>query len=314
MKRTRQHYVPKLYLRNFTHINKKECLYSFDKIKVDSYPSNIKNICQEKEFYDELESKFAVIESRCSNTFKSLINEKNHLFLENPANRGLISIFMAIQYLRTKEIRETLHNQLLEIKSHLDKDPRPLNPKLEKEFTEQEKEEATKSCHLKLVEMYPELANILAKKKWILLINSTKIPFWTSDHPLVRFNPFFNPNGNLGLKSTGIKIYFPLNPKLSLCLLDPEVYQYYNQLKFTKTSFKTQDIMKAEKRIITDVSDILFQNSLQVTQSTRHIFSNVNNFDLAEEMIKEDPKLKNIDKKRFEVKDVTDTIFCVKNI
>lgn len=51
--------------------------------------------------------------------------------------------------------------------------------------------------------------------------------FWTSDNPVVKYNPY----GNLGLIIDGIQLFFPLSPKFSLCILDPFCYSNFKEYK-----------------------------------------------------------------------------------
>ena len=57
-------------------------------------------------------------------------------------------------------------------------------------------------------------------KKWVLIKNKTKINFWTSDNPVVVFNPFYP--GGIAQKHS--YIFFPLSPKICLCLCDSNYY------------------------------------------------------------------------------------------
>ncbi len=121
--------------------------------------------------------------------------------------------------------------------------------------------------------------------KLSLFKNRTERPFWTSDHPVNRYNQIdARPHGNLGLQSKGITMYFPLTPKLSLCLCDPNVYGWL-----------------PSKYEIVDAENVMHQNSLQVYYSTRYVFSDSKDFSFAEKITRENPLLKNIDRKRLSV-------------
>jgi hypothetical protein len=125
-------------------------------------------------------------------------------------------------------------------------------------------------------------ANIMLNMKWILFLNKTNFPYWTSDNPVSRYNPIDqSPFGNLGLLSKGIQIYFPLSTKLSLCLCDPNMYHSFPEVYEVKNE-----------------QNVVFENHLQVKSSTRHIFSIDQDFSLAERMIKSTPELKDINRKR----------------
>jgi hypothetical protein len=136
-----------------------------------------------------------------------------------------------------------------------------------------------------LIEDASRYAKIMGAMKWILLINQTKLPYWSSDHPINRHNDIdHSPYGSLGLASKGIQIYFPLSTKVNLLLCDPFLFGFL-----------------PKKLLVTNEDNIIFQNYLQVLWSTRHIFSINDNFDLAKQIISEHPELKDINRPRFSV-------------
>ena len=58
-----QHYVPRLYLRNFSAINKDECyIFCFDKVEEKVFRVNTENIAAESYFYDTDKGKNQIIE------------------------------------------------------------------------------------------------------------------------------------------------------------------------------------------------------------------------------------------------------------
>ena len=76
-----------------------------------------------------------------------------------------------------------------------------------------------------LVRNGPKFAGYLARLKWVLTINRSTMPYWTSDNPITRYNPHPEDlKSNLGLGDRGIQVFFPLSPTRSLCLCDPEEY------------------------------------------------------------------------------------------
>ena len=114
------------------------------------------------------------------------------------------------------------------------------------------------------------------------------MPFWTSDHPIAMDN-IINPSkfDSYGLFSKGINFHFPLSPEISLCFLDPT------------TSFFFPDKLELK-----DIDNVIYQNQLQVKSSYRTIISNKNDFNLAKEIIKDYPNLKDIKRKRWIVKTI----------
>lgn len=65
-----------------------------------------------------------------------------------------------------------------------------------------------------------------------LLINETEIPFVISDHPVSHYNWFLRSSSDpakTSLPATGIKIFLPISPKVTLCLYDRAVYRFENR-------------------------------------------------------------------------------------
>ena len=110
--------------------------------------------------------------------------------------------------------------------------------------------------------------------RWVYLANETDVPFWTSDHPVGRYNDVEpGPRGNLGLRCHGIQLYLPLSPIASLCACDPVMYG------------------ALPSRAVVERENVVFLNSLAVVTSSRYLFSSGPDFALAESMIADDQEL-----------------------
>lgn len=285
-----QHYVPRFYLRNFA-IKKKNDFFinCFDKPSENKFVANIKSIGAEKYFYDlpkdvnqDLEKSLAKIEGIFSKVCKKLV-EKEYLNTLTLSEKSTLSLFIATQWLRTKENRENLKDTIKQLEKRLSNEK--LSPKLKKQIEAAKTEKAIKNLHIRIMQSIPEIAEIILNMKWMLIINKTGMPYWTSDHPVSLHNDInLYPYGNLGLTSKGIQIYFPLTPKISLCICDPVRYK-----------------ILPNKHEAKDEQNIIFQNHLQVKWSTRHLFSINSDFSLAEKMVKENSYLKDISRKRVSV-------------
>ncbi|MFQ7521413.1 MAG: DUF4238 domain-containing protein [Terrisporobacter sp.] len=119
---------------------------------------------------------------------------------------------------------------------------------------------------------------------WVIYINKTEIPFWTSDAP-VALNPMQNGwRSGRGIAAEGIEIILPLSDKVCLGMYDRE---YYGDL-FYKATVK-------EDRIYIEIDDCNKVNSfneLQVRESYRCIFSSNQDFTLAKELCEKYPSIK----------------------
>lgn len=307
-RKKRQHYVPQFHLKNFSlekKVKKKKEYYIhfFDKTSEINDIANIRNKAQEKYFYDinndqKIENSLEKIESEVSKVYRGILSNEDISLLEIPRTRGLMSLFLAIQFIRTKYNRELSGTIIKKIRKFLYEKYGQIGNDLEKYLNNAISKEDMEKSHLN--QFSPNnifnFSKMFLLKKWILLVNKTDIPFWTSDNPIVPLNPFNSyPYGNGGVISSGTKLYFPISTELCLCLLDPEIYRSYIRLERIDPYYTLLNVMKAEKYLITDISHVLFQNSLQVKGSFREFYSKNSDFGLAKEMIKKDPKLKNLE-------------------
>jgi len=282
-----QHYVPRFYLQSFSIKGRKNYLYCFDKSKSNKLLVNNKNISSETYFYDtsedddqHIEKAFSCLESLFNFVYDKLIATEDLSCLTS-LEKLKMAYFVVTQELRTKEHRAVLEDMVKQATVALSKRSAP------KELIDKIKlsKEGIKSLHMDQLKYVPDYVDIVSKMKWILLINRTSMPFWCSDHPVNRFNNIdTKPYANLGLLSRGIEIHFPLSPTLSLCVCDPDMFS----------------IMPSRYEIM-DVEALSFHNWLQVYYSTRYVFSDKDDFSLAEEIIKDNPSLRNIDRKRLSV-------------
>ena len=290
-----QHYVPRFYLRRFSRRERKAHIINcFDKLELKHYRVNIENIGCEKYFYDIDEEPYQVLEKvladyevRFDQAYEKLVTKK-HLHYLNWDEKESIAYFVATQEIRTRETREFLREIAEKTKKLLSEYPK--TPELERQLKELGTDDSIRSRHLKMLVQTllgkAKFSEIILSMKWVLSENNTSTPFWTSDHPVNRYNPLKSPHpflGNLGLLSRGIQIVFPLTPKLCLLVGDPVEYAT-NPDKVT---------------CIRD--NVLFVNTLQLGWATRHIFSPSDDFAIARKWLNDNPVFKSADRHRVEV-------------
>jgi len=287
-----QHYVPRFYLRNFAvKRGGGYAIRCFDKATQRAFEVSIDKVGAEKYFYDsnedveqQVEKTLGMYESLFNDAYRKLLKFRNFRLLKKLERKAIV-FFVASQEIRTREMREDIRDMIKQIEERLSKER--MTEELRKEIQEAGREESIKSLHLKiLTNDVPKFADIMGRMKWILLVNRTDKPLWTSDHPVGRYNPVdHGPYGSLGLLSQGINIYFPLSTALSLCLCDPITYRSL-----------------PDKVDLTTENNVIFQNHLQVKFSTRHVFSVGDDFSLARNMVKDHPDLGNLKRQRSVVR------------
>ena len=281
-----EHYVPQFYLKRFSVEEKGKKIFCFDKDTSKTFTSSVRNIGCEKYFYDDssgdqsVEKELAQIEPTLGKTYTKLIKVRdlNRLSWDE---RISIANFVVIQELRTKETREFLQDLCMKVGKELSK--HKLSEDLEKQLEEINSLEHPREFHVGMLKHTKDFVDMMLTLKWILIENKTDMLFWTSDHPVNRFNPVDTfPFGNLGILSRGMQIFFPLTPTLALCLCDLVEYFPY-----------------PEKIRTNNLDNIIFQNHLQMMWATRLIFSQNGDFSLAERILKEDPS--SLDKEKGRV-------------
>jgi hypothetical protein len=285
-----QHYVPRFYLKNFSVEQKKNHLINcYDKSTKKIFFTNIENIGCENYFYDieedvnqTIEKHLGEWESKFSKSYEKLLSVLDVNKLDN-SDKEIISYFIAAQLARTRENRIQSKDLVKQLKKRIYKDA---TTELKKQIDEASSDKSIKERHIAfIIKTVPLFVDIISKMKWVLFINKTKKPFWTSDNPVTLHNDLkFDPFGNLGLLCKGIQLHFPLNPKIVLLTLDPNEYAYF-----------------PDSADVIDEQNVIFENHLQVKRSTMHLFSIDDDFELAETMIKEHPEIGNIDRKRWEL-------------
>ena len=285
-----QHYVPQFYLKYFgvkTRSNKYR-LYCYDKIDDRIFPASPRNVAGEKFFYDIPNSSEQIFETfyRKIESPYHIIHKKickfEDLTILNSYERAIVSLFVTSQELRTLEFRKLIESRTVELRKKLRERGLELNPDLKKEIDNALEPEFLKHQQLASISIIPEFSTYIFQMKWILMKNDLDHAFLTSDNPIVRFNPnehnFF---GNLGLLSPGIRLHYPLSPRLMLIFCDPIQYAPFPSI------------------INVNIKDnVFFENSLQVIHSTRTIFSNNRDFSLARRILDKNPEYRDLNRKR----------------
>lgn len=293
-----QHYVPRLYLRNFC--KRKEQIAVFIKSIGNSFFTNIINVANENYFYDDeeidksnqkkqfLEKYFHPLEDRMKNLLKNLLTQLDSGQFSNFTDdeRIDIAMFIVYQYMRTKEQREIfgqLNQKLIQIYADefiKSEGGDPAKYKVEVDG---------KYFHTRILlddKLMDKITLSLYKKLWIILENNTELPFITSDHPVTKYGHLGNEFRSMsGFNSKGVEISFPFSPKYLLSIIDEE--------------FAKPMILLDDKIIQADRQNVLHYNSLQIIHSYNQLYSNINSFDLAREILSEEPELKNPDHSRI---------------
>jgi len=270
----RQHTVSATYLRKFSRVerNGKYIVCAFNKQTNKIIETQPISICKLNEFYETVEEEqvlervFCNFEEKYNILYSELIGGADTL---NEDCKDNLSKFIALQLLRTEQAKVDLK---VMPKSLLETDGPNIEPTFKKEVEEFLNPEKIRGFNKNFIlKNFSFFSKILLEMKWILLVNKTRRPFWSSDNPVTFYNA--DKKGGHGLTSSGVQIYFPLSSKHCLIICDPRLYSPLPSLNEV------------------DNSNIDFQRCLQVNNANHFIFSREKEFLMAHNMINENPNI-----------------------
>ncbi|MCB6452244.1 DUF4238 domain-containing protein [Erysipelatoclostridium ramosum] len=256
-------------------------------VGVDNWESVLDELDEkhiEKEFFSQLEGIY-------SGLLQTLINKSyggNDWVIQNclacsEIEKSFMALFIAIQIIRTKSFRDNLRDmitktyQTLAYKSQMNNEDA-----LPKEAFECEvNPDFVKLQHSSMIldeEMAVGIAETLCNHIWVMYVNKTEYPFYTSDNPVATIPHKHDKYMSYGgFNSEGVEIVFPISPKLLLAMYEKTTYdKLFSDRQFYALTSK-------------DMVD--YFNCQQVYHSYRCVFSGKTNFELAEKMCKEQPEL-----------------------
>lgn len=314
MPQENQHYVPRFMLRKFSS-GKKPKVFVFDKSNDNEFQSNVKNLASETGFYElevesgvfSAEASLSKLEGTASGIIKKLV-ENEDLSILTKQEILLLSVFFAVQFVRTKEHRlkfeklgSVLEERLRAMGANADQ--------IKEAIGSSEDVDSTKLFGLRSISDVSEFLPRFLNKTWLLYKNETDTPFYTSDNPVTLYNQNdYGLLGNLGLGVKGVEIYIPLSPNLLLSIVCPSISENIisqNAGIIDDNGFVCELAAEILGKDITELADLLagirtgssiqvneenvkMMNSLQVIHSSRQVYSSNGDFSLAKEMIKSD--------------------------
>jgi hypothetical protein len=239
---------------------------------------------------------------------------KHHIFTKLDITE--LSYYIATQYARTKETRIMIEQMTKVLVKHISdftllnidklKNDTELLKKMGKEnfdllaesvkngkftkdsYTIEINENFTKINHIQIMfQLVEDIANILVNYKWVILVNYTSTPFYTSDSPVVKRANLNHPAYSYGFSSKGIEVIFPISPNYAINILEP--------------SYIYEKIPTLLEHTLFDCSEenVIHYNDLIVKQATSQVYSNQNDFKWAKKRVKETPAIANKNRQRI---------------
>jgi hypothetical protein len=275
----KQHYVPQFYLRRFADLDRK--IHVYDKFSKQTSHTHIRQVANDAYFYDlsletiselsgripneqgrentdtqlieqllsqvkdvqTVEKYLGRFESRFGTAIKKVLEGLESRKTFDQQYRSEIALMAAVQLWRTAARRESMRKKVVNFRLSPDAELGAIGHKLM--MLNQDALERS--------------AQVLQNHIWIIGMNDTNNPFYTSDNPVATY-PVCT-----GIAMPGVKVILPLTPK---CVLIMHERNYYRMIEDQDGQ---TDRLKPE--------DINFYNSLQVCSSHRQIYSIENNFD-----------------------------------
>lgn len=227
-KPTKQHYVPQCYLREFadphTSPGEEPSIWVFDRDGKDKRKDKIRNVLASNDLYTlkikgqknySIEETLANLEARYAEVFRSKVqnrlplNEEEHIIL-----CAFVSVMLQ-RTLRHKDNLERFYDELIERTVQLEK-IHNVPPKKSEEL----RKFKANTHKLAVVQLLPDITELLFKMSAAFLCAKGGAKFITSDDPCNLFNPdlqwqrFYGP----GLEQKNIQITLPLSPDIMLCM------------------------------------------------------------------------------------------------
>jgi hypothetical protein len=313
-KNSAQHYVPQFIIRNFAFNKKQDQVWVFEKKSSKIFRSNIRNVASEKGFYDTIsegqnisvDPALTEVETLASPVIDKVVTQESLTCLSGDEKR-VLCYFFAAQFARTKQMRiaqEGLCRQMDDWIRSMGGDPETVMG-YDLLSADARKEAAVRNLAASILEYAP----LFLPKTWILL-KTTQAPFYISDNPIALQNSIdHRPFGSIGLAVKGIEIYLPLSKSLTLLMLCPamaarqlQIYACYKRCEAMAPEVTRKAIpdpssleifaegVKSGKAVVIPDYYLTNLNSLQVACASKLVFSNTDDFGIAEQYVKSIPK------------------------
>ena len=227
-KRKKHHYIPQFYLKRFSIDEERKCVALYNhKNKLFVQSAQIRHQACEEFLYgtdDDVENDLSKLENAMASMFQLWTEEK--ILVPPPQNTNaftLLKRFVLYQIFRTLKEGNNISELITQSFTAF---LQVYHPEKINDFKDH-----------KLGHQSPVLLNLLlsSSKEYLLnfldcrfIVNLSELPFITSDAPVVRYNQLMEDigfyTGATGLPVKGLQIFFPIHPRLMICLYDPKVY------------------------------------------------------------------------------------------
>ncbi len=317
----RHHYVSQLYLRQFAAAPKQ--IYAFDKVTMTTKLVGIRDVAVREHFHkfptedipahwhpylrtqfeeiaryetedalSRLEGIYAAVLGHLLSTLDAVTHESLYI-PRTLLSRDYIAVlaqFVAVSFIRTFEyrtrMREFYRKAWVSLVTTRQTDPASEVGKILPD-------RIWPLLHTREI-FTPHMDTIVAgllDKIWIVGVNRTALPLYTSDNPVIRRPIGLGEDVLTGFLSPGMEIAFPLTPKYILILRDRAFLR------------DEADAELHGKTMLLTLEDAATYNREQVLQSYRNVFSSTSNFSCAKLICSQErPDVREPDRERVRVR------------
>lgn len=299
-----QHWVPRCYLSAWA--DNKDKVWMFDRVSQKTAHPGVENIACGRHFYDTeklkdtespetlqaVEKLLSKIEGDCSPYLRRLGETAAQLVkmahgekvkIKPPLSkmgRKNLSCFMALQYLRTSDMRSFQNESFSHLCQRILEETLPIQfPDLDPtKYSVKPTDDYIKGLHLETILSCTEYAKYFHDKYWIFAININDEPFITSDNPVVKLPTKLHPMiPHDGLDSFAMRIVYPISPKMAITMYDKKAFPPFAKWD-GKPRYATSETVRQ-------------YNLLQLSNCSRQIYSSTDEFEFAVQACAADPAL-----------------------
>jgi len=281
MRKERQHFVPKFYLRNFSYKANGHQIGVFNtRSSFFIQTAKLKTQAYKPFFYGKdgvVEEYLSEIESSVGPIINSIIQNPK-TFFPNKEQYTLLLYFIVLMSGRNPVASDNIIENDAQIKQAFSDMSNGRYRIDEERIT---REESIKIA-LGNLDFYTTICSDLKIK---FLINKCSIPFITGDNPVVKYNQFFeNQNWPLsygGYGTVGIKFLFPISPIITLIIYDGTFYKVGDKKKMFLEIDMLEEINQLNLLQFLNCSSIIFFNELCNNKSIEELFTKSKKYEKA---------------------------------
>ncbi len=298
----KHHFVPRSLLKNFYNDDGK--LFVFDKIGNKSFPTTAENAGHENYFNSididgekfNFEDFFAEIDSDQAHLTDKIASFDGEWELTE-SEQWKLAYFTLVQMHRTKLSRTTIVEYSNELQNWMEKGIANTPYKATDIRVDAEQ---SKLVTLKQIQNIPEHIHHLTERRISIVKAPEPYVFYTSDNPVVMYNPYAYLKTGLG--GVGTEICFPISNKLLVnfsCSVTARKLQvvYHDYLRRGTVPEPLERLYRAlhlRKIDALDPEYVNFYNELQVKSSSRFLYASTGSFEVARQILEHSPDLKEV--------------------